>query len=463
MSRGTDGRGDPADAPCTEADERLMATLEHDESYVVERVLARGATGSTELVRAPGSAVPLVRKRMSLATSSEAAWRAAAACCARSSHLPRVVDAYELPDQRVVVREFVPGESLEDLVGRMGALPPARAAAIALDVCDAASALHGMGIVHRDLTPGNVIVGEGGATVIDLGIAREHVVEAHRDTTLLGTWGFAAPEQFGFAQTDARSDVYSIGRMLGYALTGVRPDLDGYEPALRSVPEALRNVIERASAFEPSNRYQGADELSAAIRAALGAAGGGGSAAAGGTGAVPHASGRGPAASREGAASDDHGRHGRENPGRAAEAARTPSGSEGGTYWWLVLPTWGQARAARRTATGARRVLGGVVLVVTAFFAWLFLAADVAAFQQGYPDAFIALATIALCIAFTLGDVALGWTTYCAVIRAGAYAGPGAVARYAKSLLALVVALVMVFVAGVVISLVAESIAAAVN
>ena len=92
---------------------------------------------------------------------------------------------------------------------------------------------------------------------------------ASKDTTSLGTWGFASPEQYGFAQTDARSDVYSIGRVLGFALTGVRPDDEAYEQILKknidNAPATLVHAITRACSFEPSARFQSAAEMAGVL------------------------------------------------------------------------------------------------------------------------------------------------------------------------------------------------------
>ena len=113
------------------------------------------------------------------------------------------------------------------------------------------------------------MVAADGAHLIDLGIARMRNSHATRDTTSLGTYGFAAPEQYGFAQTNARSDVYSIGQLLGYMLTGVRPDESAaYENALADeslVPAWVRTVVEKASAFEPSLRYRSAAGVAEAL------------------------------------------------------------------------------------------------------------------------------------------------------------------------------------------------------
>lgn len=236
-----------------------------DDAYRVERVLAQGAGGTTELVSINGAG-PFVRKKMRTELANRRVWLALAdRPCAR---LPRVQATYELPDHFVAVYDYVPGETLETVVAARGPLPAEQAIAIARQVCEAVGSLHDLGIVHRDVSPANIVVAADGAHLIDLGIARLHVANAPRDTTSLGTWGFASPEQYGFAQTDARSDVYSIGRLLGYMLTGLLPDADGYADALldeKLCPPQLRAVTERACAFEPSARYQSITELVAAL------------------------------------------------------------------------------------------------------------------------------------------------------------------------------------------------------
>lgn len=250
-------------------DTQVMHAMGLDDSYRVERVLARGADGETECVTFDGSG-PFVRKKIALDHARRSVWASLADCdCAR---LPRVRATYETPDRLAVVYDFVPGDTLERYVAENGALPTAEAARLARELCEAAGALHKQGIIHRDISPSNAIVSGDGAHLIDLGIAQVIGAEAEKAEAPFGTWGFAAPEQYGFARTDARSDVYSIGRMLGFMLTGVRPDDDGYVSALQDegrVSPRLRAVVERASAFEPSARYQSAEELSAAIAAAM--------------------------------------------------------------------------------------------------------------------------------------------------------------------------------------------------
>lgn len=237
-----------------------------DDMYHVERVLARGKGGVTELVTVEGAG-PFVRKKIPNELARRSVWSVLADCdCAR---LPQVEATYKTPDEFVVVYDFVPGDTLEALVKQAGPLDAAQAVSLALDICEAAGALHAQGVVHRDITPKNVVASSDGAHLIDLGIARLYAEGATRDTNALGTWGFAAPEQYGFKQTDARSDVYSIGCVLGYLLTGVMPDEDAYHDALAdesAVPAHLRAVVERATNMEPSARYQSAMDLAAALR-----------------------------------------------------------------------------------------------------------------------------------------------------------------------------------------------------
>ena len=276
-------------------DQALLAAMDLDDSFAPVRTLAEGDGGTTELVvrrePRPGEPVLLVRKRMPAPLANESAWRALqvaelagagtaagepamapAAEAAGVSRLPHVRELYRLPDALVAVYDYVEGPTLRELVRERGPLAPARAVALARQLCQALAPLHAAGVVHRDIAPGNVVVAADGAHLIDLGIARMRVDGASHDTTRLGTWGFAAPEQYGFAQTDARSDVFSLGRLLTYALTAADPTDASFDSAAKEsplVPPALCEVIKKATAFEPSARYQSAGDLDRALAATL--------------------------------------------------------------------------------------------------------------------------------------------------------------------------------------------------
>lgn len=286
-------------------DQALLAAMDLDDSFVPVRTLAEGDGGTTELVARrvarAGEPALLVRKRMPAPLANEPAWRAlqvaelAAADAGADEHavmpaakagdhsmgvgpakdpgvsrLPRVRELYRLPDVLVAVYDYVEGPTLRELVSGRGPLAAEAAVALARQLCQALAPLHAAGVVHRDVAPGNVVVAADGAHLIDLGIARMRVDGASHDTTRLGTWGFAAPEQYGFAQTDARSDVFSLGRVLAYALTAADPQDASFDVAAQEsplVPPDLRDVIRKATSFEPSARYQSVGELDRALAA----------------------------------------------------------------------------------------------------------------------------------------------------------------------------------------------------
>lgn len=243
-------------------DNQLMHAMSLDDTYRVEQVLARGEDGITELVTIDGAG-PFVRKKIRQELARRNVWSALTECS--SPRLPRVEATYELPEHFVVVYDFVPGRTLSKVIETDGPLTSESAVSLGIELCEAAEELHRHGVVHHDISPNNIVVAANGAHLIDLGIARMRVEGASKDTTSLGTWGFASPEQYGFAQTDARSDVYSIGRVLGFALTGIRPDDETYEQALKAIlehaPAKLVHAITRACSFEPSARFQSANDM----------------------------------------------------------------------------------------------------------------------------------------------------------------------------------------------------------
>lgn len=247
------------------SDEQLMHAISVDDAYKTVRLLGSGATGVTELVTIAGSG-PFVRKKIPREMAQRCVWAALGGCA--SPFLPRVWATYEMPEHFVVVCDYVAGETLDCYVSKQGRLSSERAAQLAADLCSAVSELHSVGIIHRDISPTNIIVSSRGAHLIDFGIAQMVGEVSKCESAPFGTWGFAAPEQYGFAPTDVRSDVHSIGRVLGFMATGVMPDDDGYASLLHDpsiVAPSLRAIVERACEFEPSARFQGASEMRSAL------------------------------------------------------------------------------------------------------------------------------------------------------------------------------------------------------
>ncbi|WP_419040750.1 serine/threonine-protein kinase, partial [Parolsenella catena] len=252
------------------------------DAYRVERVLKSAPGELTQLVylrtAAGGELGPYVRKVIDRESGLGGAYVSLAARereGLRVRQLPRIIECGVERGSLVVVMERVPGHTLREVIE--AASPAQRvelAARLMPAVCDAAEELHTtleQPIVHRDLTPGNVMCPDGDPTtpvLIDLGIARSWREDAETDTTHFGTRAYAPPEQYGFGQTDVRSDVYALGLLAFFCLTGRDPSPSGRERAFAdpAVPEPWRVAIERAAALDPAERYQTAGELAAALR-----------------------------------------------------------------------------------------------------------------------------------------------------------------------------------------------------
>lgn len=274
-----------------------LASLDRDDSYRVERVLKRSDVETTELVyfegSGGGSLGPFVRKRIDASAQIGGAYErlfAAQRAGRRFEHLPRIVDCRRVGDELDVVMEYVEGETLEALVGRLGATPDyARRLYPAL--CEAVGELHAgfaaagepaVPVIHRDLKPSNIIVSgvryaaEAGMTfsslvIIDLGIARVWRDGADADTVKFGTRSYAPPEQYGFGQTSVRSDIYALGALLFFCLTGAdpKPGRDIREQCeAHGMPTPLADAVCMAMALDPAKRFASTKALGHAVHAA---------------------------------------------------------------------------------------------------------------------------------------------------------------------------------------------------
>ena len=258
-----------------ELSEHLDA-LARDGCYRVDAVMKESAFETTQLVYFVGAngseQGPYVRKYLDgdagLGAAYERLWRAQRSG-RRFLHLPLVLDCHAVGSRRVVVMEFVRGETLADVVYRCDP-----SVALACDVfpklCGAVRELHEAfdpPLIHRDLKPSNVMLTRDNLTLIDFGIARSFDEAAEQDTHHFGTRAYAPPEQFGYGQSDARTDVYALGMLLYFCLTERTPDAKARRAGYRDegIPEPFRAVVERAASFDPRDRYASVRELEEAF------------------------------------------------------------------------------------------------------------------------------------------------------------------------------------------------------
>ncbi|WP_025716090.1 serine/threonine-protein kinase [Paenibacillus sp. 1-18] len=189
--------------------------------------------------------------------------------------LPRIVDFFEHPPSGAVflVMDYIEGMTLEAYMkGYQGHIPQEQIVPFALQVLDVLDYLHTRQtpVIYRDLKPTNIMLTpEMEFKLIDFGIARSYKAELNQDTVKLGTVGFAAPEQYGAGQTDARSDLYSLGALLLYLCTGGKYSewTAGVEGYIRGeLSRHLIPVIRKLLRQHPEERFQSAAEVIGELR-----------------------------------------------------------------------------------------------------------------------------------------------------------------------------------------------------
>lgn len=181
----------------------------------------------------------------------------------RCAHLPEIYELAEEDGRLLVLEEFIPGDTLQDLVD-CSLLPEKKSREIALQICQALYVMHGLGLVHRDVKPSNVLIHGDRAVLIDFSASRfmkvspdEASGEGH-DTVILGSPGYAAPEQHGLSRTDGRADLYSLGVMLNVMVTGDHP-------SRKLAGGRLGRVISRCTMTNPKKRYSDVVHLMEAL------------------------------------------------------------------------------------------------------------------------------------------------------------------------------------------------------
>lgn len=172
-------------------------------------------------------------------------------------YLPQIMEVAEENGRIAVLEEYIEGDSLAELLHGV-CFTAAEAREITWQLCQALWVLHSMGAVHRDVKPENIILRGRQAVLIDFDASRLFKGEHSADTRILGTTGYAAPEQYGIAQTDERADIYSLGVLLNIMLTGRHPSKE-------LTNGRWGRVVQKCTMVNPKKRYRSVLSLMEAL------------------------------------------------------------------------------------------------------------------------------------------------------------------------------------------------------
>jgi serine/threonine protein kinase len=210
--------------------------------YEQLRVIKESPRSSIYLIRHRTSGQKFILRRFS--GSGEVYEQLLGISC---QNLPQVYEAAFQDGSNLVVEEYVQGDTLDFLL-RDVLFTQDETRQIVTQVCRALWVLHSMDAVHRDVKPENVILRGDQAVLIDFDAARLHKNVNTCDTQILGTVGYAAPEQYGLSQTNVRTDIYAVGVLINFMLTG-------QHPSRKLAPGRFGRVVLRCTAVNPQKRY----------------------------------------------------------------------------------------------------------------------------------------------------------------------------------------------------------------
>lgn len=174
---------------------------------------------------------------------------------------PRSECLIEEKDMLYYMREYIAGESLLSIVKRKGCMPERVLVETGIKLCALLEILHRQNppVIYRDIKPENIIYkGNGDFTFIDFETVRKYSRKKEQDTFIMGSRPTAAPEQFGYSQTDPRTDIYGLGMTLLFLISGnyERKDLKTIQMSAR-----LKRIIRKATEFNPNKRYPAVEEF----------------------------------------------------------------------------------------------------------------------------------------------------------------------------------------------------------
>lgn len=178
--------------------------------------------------------------------------------------MPSLYGVYPEGAELIVIEEYLPGRTLAEILSEEGPFSEYDTLCIGMALCGILKELHSRKptIIHRDIKPSNVMrLPDGTIALLDLSAAKLEDPRENRDTVLIGTSGFAAPEQYGFSASTVQTDIYSLGVLLNTLCTGALP-------GERRAGGQLRRVIDRCLQLHPKDRYSGMDALCRALKTA---------------------------------------------------------------------------------------------------------------------------------------------------------------------------------------------------
>ena len=180
----------------------------------------------------------------------------------QSVYIPKIYEVREATDRLLVVEEYIEGELLSDYL-TSEKLTEAEWLDVAKQLCEALKSLHALEppIIHRDIKPSNIVIdSKGRVKLIDFDSSRLYKTESEGDTRLLGTERYAPPEQYGFSQTDCRSDIYSLGVVFGM-----------FPPfASKTRQKQWKQIVEKCTLFAPESRFQSAEAVEKEVNKLIG-------------------------------------------------------------------------------------------------------------------------------------------------------------------------------------------------
>ena len=176
-------------------------------------------------------------------------------------NMPRIYELVETDGILTVIEEYISGDTLQYILDNHGPLPEQDVIDITLQLCTILHQLHSASpaIIHRDIKPGNMILSPDGVIkLLDINAARQYSPAGNQDTRMMGTVGYAAPEQYGFMQSSVQSDIYAVGALMNMLLTGQLP-------SKQLAGGRLSRIIEQCVEMSPKDRYASIDELAYAV------------------------------------------------------------------------------------------------------------------------------------------------------------------------------------------------------